>query len=138
VFAAVAAAGCGKKAPPYYAVHAPPERIADLTAVASDGPPLLQWTGNWDPSSVHFRILRSVLLPGDCIDCPHEFIVIEKAVRGESTRVKEKEGLWQYRDVSADSARAYVYRVIVCNVEGQCSDGSNIVEVKGEERNDGK
>jgi len=128
----VAAAGCGKKGDPRFAVPGReiPAPVQDLRVDLEGGMPLLRWSGIWeDAATIRFRILRSALRRGDCIECPHEFSEI--AEQDGSDLLSEKEGgaAWRYRDSLADTETLYIYRVVVCNRFGNCSDPSNSATV---------
>ncbi len=128
----VAAAGCGKKGDPRFTGigRGIPAPVQDLRVHLEGGAPLLQWSGSWeDAAELRFRILRSALRRGDCIECPHEFSELAEQDGSELVREKEGGAAWRYRDSSAGTGKGYIYRVVVCDRFGNCSDPSNAVTV---------
>ena len=125
--------GCGKKGDPRPPGISPPQAISDLRASFTKGGVILRWSVPEVKSGIkNFKIQRSGLaVEGSvCPDCPHEYNIIEDIPVNDPVLTREAGNFVSYLDSRINAGYIYTYRIIACDVNGLCSEASNIQEVK--------
>ena len=127
---------CGRKSPPVPWESIVPRRIVNLTAIASDGGVVLEWTSprvNTDKSTLidleKFEVLRSegFLIGNECRGCGEKpKLVYEMKLDGKVEDRGKKRSI--FFD-NLEPARVYVYEIVSINRRGYPSSPSNPVTV---------
>jgi hypothetical protein len=118
---------CGKKGDPLPPDRAIPAGIAELRAQKVQGGVILRWHLPDRGNEVHrVRILRrEVGTQGiDCAGCKEETQILLDLYTDDPRLVREGTGGVYYLDPTPVPDRTYIYRIIVCNISGYCSEAS--------------
>jgi hypothetical protein len=124
---------CGKKADPRPPDVPPPSAISDLKATLIESGVSLRWSIPQTKGVIQkFKIQRSELDKDkySCLDCPREFTLIADIVMNDPALRKEEGNIVGYQDLQVRSGYIYMYRIIACDSSGNCSEASNIEEIK--------
>lgn len=125
--------GCGKKGDPLPPGIRPPKAISDLRAKIAEAGVILRWSVPEMKTGIrNFKIQRSGL-PTEgavCPDCPHEYNIIADISTNDPVLTREEGNFVSYLDSRIIAGYIYTYRIIACDMDGLCSEASNIEEVK--------
>lgn len=124
---------CGKKADPRPPDVPPPSAISDLKATLVESGVYLRWSLPETKGGIQkFKIQRSELdkEKSSCIDCPREFVLVADILMNDPALRKEEGKIVSYLDWQVRSGYFYAYRVVSCDIFGNCSEVSNVGEVK--------
>jgi len=130
---AAAWTGCGKKGDPL-----PPDLV--LPAAAHDlriGKDAESIRVSWLLPERERDIRRVVIQRSEfqtvldrCPDCPRDFLILADLQPGDPRLERTGNRALAYVDRDVRSGRLYMYRIVLCNNRGACSDPSLPVEIK--------
>ncbi len=125
--------GCGKKGDPRPPGIPPLKAISDLGAKIGETGVILRWSVTEVKGGIrNFKIQRSGLATEGavCPDCPHEYNIIADISANDPVLTREEGNFISYLDSHINAGYIYTYRIIACDINGLCSEASNIAEVK--------
>ncbi len=125
--------GCGKKGDPRPPGVPSPRAISDLRAKIVEAGVILRWSLPEVKGGIrNFKIQRSEFQTEGavCPDCPREYNIIADVYANDPLLTREEGNIVSYLDRRINTGHVYTYRIIVCDINGLCSDASNIEEVK--------
>ncbi|PKN35086.1 MAG: hypothetical protein CVU61_05305 [Deltaproteobacteria bacterium HGW-Deltaproteobacteria-19] len=130
---AAAWTGCGKKGDPL-----PPDMV--LPVAAHDLRVLRQAEGvriSWVLPEKERNLHRVVIQRSEfetmldrCPECPQEYRILADLQLGDPRLDRTGGREMAYMDMDVRSGRLYMYRILVCNSGGACSDASLPAEIK--------
>jgi hypothetical protein len=123
--------GCGLKGNPVpYAVLADNKPVVrNLEIVQTENSTILKWNfQDKDRLIKYIGIERSeVGTPGnECKDCPRTFEKISQIMIAETTPADKEQNVFNYIDKKVVKGKIYTYRLMLCEDNGNCSEGATV------------